>query len=237
MTIGNIAVVTGANQGIGREVARQLAAAGMVVYLGARDPQRGRAAARELSADGEVRFMPLDVADQLQVDAAARTIEAEWGRLDVLVNNAGIGGTRPAVEETTADDFTEVMDVNLLGAVRTTRAFLSLLHKARHPRIVNVTSGRGSFAVNDDPQRMESRLQGLVYPVSKAALNMLTYQYARALPGFRINAVDPGFTATALNNHTGTRTPAHSAATIVRLASVIGGPSGRLFDATGEVGW
>ncbi|WP_438490213.1 SDR family NAD(P)-dependent oxidoreductase [Streptomyces sp. S186] len=237
MTIADIAMVTGANQGIGREVARQLAAAGMVVYLGARDPERGRTAARELSTAGNVRFLPLDVADQAQVDAAARTIEAECGRLDVLVNNAGIGGTRPAVEETVADDFTEVMDVNLLGAVRTTHALLPLLHKAQHPRVVNVTSGRGSFTINDDPQRMESRLHGLVYPVSKAALNMLTYQYARALPDFRINAVDPGFTATALNNHTGTSTPAQSAARIVRLALAIDGPSGRLFDCTGEVGW
>ncbi|MFF0628825.1 SDR family NAD(P)-dependent oxidoreductase [Streptomyces sp. NPDC004296] len=237
MTIADIAMVTGANQGIGREVVRQLSAAGMVVYLGARDPERGRTAARELSAAGDVRFMPLDVADQSQVDAAARTIEAEWGRLDVLVNNAGIGGTRPAVEETTADDFTDVMDVNLLGAVRTMHALLPLLHKAQRPRVVNVTSGRGSFTMNDDPQRMESRLRGLVYPVSKAALNMLTYQYARALPGFRINAVDPGFTATAINNHTGTSTPAQSAATIVRLALAIDGPSGRLFDSTGEIGW
>ncbi|SHM48938.1 SDR family NAD(P)-dependent oxidoreductase [Streptomyces yunnanensis] len=237
MTIADIAMVTGANQGIGREVARQLAAAGMVVYLGARDVERGRAAARELSTAGDVRFVPLDVADQSQVDAAARTIEAEWGRLDVLVNNAGIGGTRPAVEETTADDFTEVMDVNLLGAVRTTHTLLPLLHKARRPRIVNVTSGRGSFTISDDPERMESRLQGLVYPVSKAALNMLTYQYARALPGFRINAVDPGFTATALNNHTGISTPMQSAATVAHIALAIDGPSGRLFDSTGQVGW
>ncbi|WP_329330909.1 SDR family NAD(P)-dependent oxidoreductase [Streptomyces sp. NBC_01454] len=238
MTTADIAMVTGANQGIGREVARQLAAVGMVVYLGARDRERGRAAARELSAGGaDVRFVPLDVADQSQVEAAARTIEAECGRLDVLVNNAGIGGTRPAVEETTADDFTDVMDVNLLGAVRTTHALLPSLHKGRRPRIVNVTSGRGSFTINDDPESMESRLQGLVYPVSKAALNMLTYQYARALPGFRVNAVDPGFTATALNNHTGTSTPAQSAATVVRLALAIDGPSGRLFDSTGEVGW
>ncbi|QHC22792.1 SDR family NAD(P)-dependent oxidoreductase [Streptomyces sp. GS7] len=238
MTSADIAVVTGANQGIGREVARQLAAAGAVVYLGARDPERGRDVARELSAGaGDVRFAPLDVTDQSQVDALARRVEAECGRLDVLVNNAGIGGTRPAVEETTADDFAGVMDVNLLGAVRTTHALLPLLHKSQHPRIVNVTSGRGSFTVNDDPERMESQLHGLVYPVSKTALNMLTYQYARALPRFLVNAVDPGFTATALNNHTGTSTPAQSAATIVRLALADDGPSGRLFDASGEVGW
>ncbi|MFF2813836.1 SDR family NAD(P)-dependent oxidoreductase [Streptomyces sp. NPDC058000] len=98
-----------------------------------------------------------------------------------------------------------------ISVIRTTHALLPLLHKAQRPRVVNVMSGRGSFTMNDDPQRIESRLRGLVYPVSKAALNMLTYQYARALPGFRINAVDPGFTATAINNHTGTSTPAQSA--------------------------
>ncbi|WP_189308460.1 SDR family NAD(P)-dependent oxidoreductase [Streptomyces albospinus] len=238
MTSADIALVTGANQGIGREVVRQLAAAGAVVYLGARNPERGRAVAHELSAGtGDVRFAHLDVTDRSQVDALAQRIGAEHGRLDVLVNNAGIGGTRPAVEETTADDFCDVMDVNLLGAVRTTHALLPLLHKSHRPRIVNVTSGRGSFAVNDDPERMESQLRGLVYPVSKTVLNMLTYPYARALPGFLINAVDPGFTATALNNHTGTSTPAQSAATIVRLALATDGPSGRLFDSTGEVGW
>ncbi|MFF8791117.1 SDR family NAD(P)-dependent oxidoreductase [Streptomyces sp. NPDC015125] len=230
--------MTGANQGIGREVARLLAAEGMVVHLGARDRERGRAAARELSSGGaDVRFVPLDVTDQSQVDAVARLIGEEFGRIDVLVNNAGIGGSRPDVEETTAHDFTAVLDVNLLGVVRTTHALLPLMRKAEHPRIVNVTSGRGSFAVNDDPQRMASRLQGLVYPVSKTALNMLMYQYARALPGFLINAVDPGFTATAWNGHTGTSTATQSAGTIVQLALSVSGPSGRLFDSTGEIGW
>ncbi|MGW7487033.1 SDR family NAD(P)-dependent oxidoreductase [Streptomyces sp. NPDC054786] len=238
MTSADIAVVTGANQGIGREVARLLAAEGMVVYLGARDHERGHAAAHELSSDGaDVRFVQLDVTDQSQVDAVARKIGEQFGRIDVLVNNAGTGGSRPTVEETTAHDFTAVMDVNLLGAVRTTHALLPLMRKAEHPRIVNVTSGRGSFAVNDDPQRMESRLQGLVYPVSKTALNMLTYQYARALPRFLINAVDPGFTATALNGHTGTSTATQSAGTIVQLALSVSGPSGRLFDSTGEICW
>ncbi|WP_328385334.1 SDR family NAD(P)-dependent oxidoreductase [Streptomyces sp. NBC_00400] len=238
MTSSGIAVVTGANQGIGREVARLLAAEGMIVHLGARDRERGRAAARDLSADGaDVRFVPLDVTDQSQVDAVARQVGEEHGRVDVLINNAGIGGSRPAVEETTADDFAAVMDVNLLGAVRMTHALLPLLRKAEHPRVVNVSSGRGSFTVNADPERMESRLEGLVYPVSKTALNMLTYQYARALPEFLVNAVDPGFTATALNGHTGTSTPERSATTIVRLALSVRGPSGRLFDSTGEIGW
>jgi NAD(P)-dependent dehydrogenase (short-subunit alcohol dehydrogenase family) len=118
-----------------------------------------------------------------------------------------------------------------------THVLLPLLHQVEQPRIVNVTSGRGSFAVNSDPTRMEHRLRGLVYPVSKTALNMLTYQYARALPGFHVNAVDPGFTATALNNHTGTSTPTDSARAIARLALSPDGATGQLFDANGPVGW
>ncbi|QWF82934.1 SDR family NAD(P)-dependent oxidoreductase [Amycolatopsis sp. CA-230715] len=233
---GETALVTGANTGIGREIAAQLAAEGMTVYLGARDADRGKAAAGELG--GDVRFVQLDVAEQAQVDAAAKRIADERGSLDVLVNNAGIGGSRPEVEATTAADFGAVLDVNLLGAVRTTHALLPLLREADLPRIVNVSSGRGSFAITEDPERMESKLLGLVYPVSKTALNMLTLQYARALPEFRVVAVDPGFTATALNNHTGTRSAGESARTIVRLAlASFDGPSGRLYDADGLVGW
>ncbi|MGH7881936.1 MAG: SDR family NAD(P)-dependent oxidoreductase [Candidatus Dormibacteraceae bacterium] len=200
--------------------------------------ERGRTAAEELARDGaDIRYAELDVTKQAQVDAVARRIGAEFGRLDVLINNAGIGGTRPAVEDTIAEDFADVMDVNLLGAVRMTHALLPLLHKARHPRIINVTSGRGSFAVTSYPERMESRLHGLVYPVSKAALNMLTYQYARALPSFQINAVDPGFTATALNNHTGTSTPSQSARAIAQLALSLDGPHGQLLGSAGRIGW
>ncbi|MFE0379302.1 SDR family NAD(P)-dependent oxidoreductase [Streptomyces inhibens] len=123
--------------------AHDLAAEGMVVCLGARDHGRGRA--RELSSGGaDVRFVQLGVTDQSQVDAVAREIGEEFGRIDVLVNNAGIGGSRPEVEETAAHDFTAVMDVNLLGAVRTTHTLLPLMRMAEHPRIVNVISGRGA---------------------------------------------------------------------------------------------
>ncbi|WP_405162790.1 SDR family NAD(P)-dependent oxidoreductase [Nocardia sp. NBC_01499] len=211
------------------------AARGCTVWLGSRDLAAGLSAAAEI--DGDVRVVELDVTKDVSVMAAAEEI-GSGGRVDILINNAGIGGSRPAVEATTADDFADVLDVNLLGVVRVTHSLLPLLHNSVHPRIVNVSSGRGSFAINSDPERMESQLQGLVYPVSKTALNMLTYQYARALPNFHINAVDPGFTATALNNHTGTSTAAQSAQTIVRLA--LASPDGRtglLFDATGTIDW
>jgi NAD(P)-dependent dehydrogenase (short-subunit alcohol dehydrogenase family) len=135
MSRAEVALVTGANQGIGREIARQLGAEGMIVYLGARDAERGRAVVSELTDTGvDVRFVQLDVTDQAQVNAAALRVGEEFGVLDVLINNAGSGGSRPKVEETTADDFTAVMDVNLLGAVRMTHALLPLLHKAQCPR-------------------------------------------------------------------------------------------------------
>ncbi|QIS10599.1 SDR family NAD(P)-dependent oxidoreductase [Nocardia arthritidis] len=237
MTEMPVAVVSGATRGIGKEVARGLAARGCRVWLGCRDLSAGEAVAAELGASGAVTAVELDIADDDSVVAAAGVIERD-GRVDILINNAATGGSRPAVEDTVAGDFSEVMNINLLGAVRLTHALLPLMHKSASPRIVNVTSGRGSFTVNNDPERMESQLQGLVYPVSKAALNMLTYQYARALPTFRVNAVDPGYTATSLNNFTGTRSPAESAQTIIALAlDAEGGATGQLFDASGVLGW
>lgn len=190
-------VITGANKGIGRETAAQLAARGWTVWLGARDAELGKAATAELAADGvDVRFLQLDVTDDASVDAAVETVQSESGSLDVLVNNAGIGGPRLAPADTAASDFLACFGVNLLGPVRVTHAFLPLLQASANPRVVMVSSGLGSIARTTDPARLESTLHGLVYQSSKAALNMVTSQYARAIPEVRFNAIDPGYTAT-----------------------------------------
>ncbi len=234
------ALVTGANKGIGAQTVRRLAALGWTVWLGARAPDRGTAAAQAIVADqpgAEVRVVALDVTDELSVQAAAQTIAAATG-LDVLINNAGIGGSRVPPDQTGPADFLPVFGVNVLGPVRVTLAMLPVLRASGHPRIVNVSSGMGSFAVTTDPERFEASLQGLVYPSSKSALNMITSQYAKALPGFRVNAVDPGYTATDLNGHSGFQTVAEGAEVVVTAATLdADGPTGTFFDRTGPIGW
>ena len=233
-----IALVTGANKGIGRETVRRLAQQGWTVWLGSRDPERGRQAAAELESAGDVRPIELDVTDDESVIAAAKVVETASGRLDVLVNNAGIGGPWIGPEETGPSHFLPVLDVNLLGPVRTTAAFLPLLRRSSRPRIVMVSSGMGSFGITTDPNRLESGLGGLIYPASKAALNMVTSQYAKALTGFRVNAVDPGYTATDLNGHRGFQSVEEGAEAIVRAAGLAAdGPTGTFFDRQGPVPW
>lgn len=227
-------LITGASKGLGRETARRLVEAGHDVYLGARDPERGAAVARELGC----RFVVLDVLDDDSVAAAADTVEQQHGALDVLVNNAGIsGGTVPA-QDTTAEHLQRVYATNVLGVVRVTHAFLPLLLRSTAPAIVNVSSGLGSLAVTTDPTLPWSAWKGLAYPSSKAALNMLTSQYAKSFPLIRINAVDPGYTATDLNGHGGTQSVEEGAEVIVAMAtSGPDGPTGGFFDRHGAVPW
>jgi len=179
----------------------------------------------------------LDVTDDRSVGAAAERVASDGG-LDVLVNNAGIVGHRKPVAEMTADDVQLVLDTNLLGIVRVTRACLPLLERSANPVIVNVSSGMGSLAVTTDPSRLESTLNSLAYPTSKAAVNMLTTQYAKAFPRLRINAVDPGYTATDFNDHRGTKPVEQGAEIIVRMATLDGsGPTGAFVDENGAVPW
>ncbi len=223
-------LITGANKGLGYETARCLIEAGHTVYVGARDAERGRAAADALGA----RFVEIDVRSDESVAAAMATL----GELDVLINNAGVpGGFKPPVV-TTADDLRFVYETNVFGVVRVIHAAAALLEASPAPVVVNVSSGMGSLAVTTDPARFESTLIGLAYPSSKAALNMLTSQYAKAFPRWRVNAVDPGYTATDLNGHRGTQTVSEGAEIIVRIAQIApDGPTGTFSDRHGPVPW
>jgi NAD(P)-dependent dehydrogenase (short-subunit alcohol dehydrogenase family) len=223
-------LITGANKGLGYETARRLVAEGHDVWVGARDEARGRAAAEQLGA----RFVALDVTDDESVAAAVETV----GALDVLVNNAGISGGMVPVPEVTPALVEHVFATNVVGVVRVTQAFVPLLERSANPVIVNVSSGMGSLAITTDPERFESTLIGLQYPASKAAVNMLTSQYAKALPGMRVNCVDPGYTATDFNAHRGVKTVEQGAEAIVRMALLDqSGPTGGYFDDQGTVPW
>ncbi|MGF1429257.1 SDR family NAD(P)-dependent oxidoreductase [Kitasatospora sp. LaBMicrA B282] len=225
-------LITGANKGLGHATARRLIDAGHTVYLGARNVERGTAAAAELGA----RFVQLDVTDDASVAAAVATVEAEGG-LDVLVNNAGIevrspGGAIIGAAELTADVLREVFETNVLGLVRVTHAFLPLLERSAAGVVVNVSSGLASLALAG------KGYPGVAYPTSKTAVNMLTVQFAKAFPQMRINAVEPGYTATDLNQHEGTQTVEQGSEIIARMA-LLGpdGPTGGYFDAAGPLPW
>jgi NAD(P)-dependent dehydrogenase (short-subunit alcohol dehydrogenase family) len=227
-------LITGANKGLGHEAGRRLLAEGHTVWIGARDEARGEQAAQELGG----RFVQLDVTDRGSVEAAAARIEAEHGSLDVLVNNAGIAGERVAVPDTTVEQLRHVYETNVFGLVRVLQAFTPLLLRSPSPVVVNVSSGMGSLAITTDSERLESKIVALAYPSSKAAVNMLTSQYAKAYPQMRINAVDPGYTATDLNQHRGIKTVEEGAEPIVWAARLgPDGPSGGFFDADGAAPW
>jgi NAD(P)-dependent dehydrogenase (short-subunit alcohol dehydrogenase family) len=229
-----ITFITGANKGLGHETARRLAELGHTVLLGARDPKVGAAAAERLGA----RFVQIDVTDDTSVAAAAADVADHEGSIDVLINNAGISGPMGDPAELTGADILGVLDVNVVGVVRTTAAFLPLLRQSDDPVIVNVSSGMGSLELTHDPSRAESHAVVPAYTASKAALTMLTTQYAKGLPDIRINAADPGYTATDLNGHSGPQTVTEGTDAIVQLATEgPGHASGRLVDREGETTW
>ena len=244
--IGNrpdrIALVTGANKGIGLEIARQLARRGMTVYVGARDGGRGTAAAEQLQGEGlAARFVEVDVLREETIRAAAATIEAAHGRLDVLVNNAGIAdrGDGPP-SRADLDAVRRTLLTNFVGPAAVAQAMLPLLRRSPAGRIVNVSSGLGSLAQNADPRWAYAPVKFLGYSASKAALNMLTVQLAFELTDtpIKVNSADPGYTATDLNDHRGTQTVEEGAAEAVRLALLPDdGPTGGYFSSSGPVPW
>jgi NAD(P)-dependent dehydrogenase (short-subunit alcohol dehydrogenase family) len=228
-------LITGANKGLGHEAARRLIDGGHDVWAAARDPDRGRDAAEEIGAYALV----LDVTEERSVqDAAELVAEATGGALDVLINNAGISGGIVPAGEVTAGQIQAVYDVNVLGPVRMLHAFLPLLERSESPVVVNVSSGLGSLTYAADPASAYSKLIVPAYFSSKAALNMLTVQYAKAFPAMRINAVDPGFTATDLNAHRGTQTVSEGTDAIVQMATIgADGPTGTFVSRDGPVPW
>jgi len=239
MTDTTYALITGANKGLGFTAAHRLGTLGWTVLVGSRDAERGAEAVAKLVADGlAAELVELDVTSEESVRAAAGQVEQRYGRLDVLVNNAGVVGSRAEVLETGPDELLACYATNVFGPVRVTRAFVPLLRRSANPRVVMVSSGLGSFAVTTDPSRIESRIVTLGYPSSKSALNMITTQYAKALPEFRVNVVDPGYTATDLNGHSGPQTVEQGTDAIVELATIgPDGPTGGYFDRTGPLAW
>ncbi|MFD7660547.1 SDR family NAD(P)-dependent oxidoreductase [Actinosynnema sp. NPDC059797] len=229
-----IALVTGANKGIGYQIAAQLARLGATVLLAARDRARRERAAAELG----VHPIALDVTDAASAAAAADEVGRRFGRLDALVNNAGITGPQAqAPSAVDLDVLREVFETNVFGVVAVTNAMLPLLLRSPAPRIVNVSSGVGSLTALSDPGHELAALPaGVAYPPSKTALNAVTVQYAKELAGrgVLVNAVDPGYCATDLNGHRGHRTAARGAAVAVRLATL--GPDGTTGGFHGEDG-
>ncbi len=237
-----IALVTGANKGIGFETARQLALSGCTILLGARNKALGEEAAAKLTAEGlDVHFLAIDLADQASITAAAGAVAAEFGHLDILVNNAGIADRQDGPPSTTKIGAIEsTLRINFIGAVAVTQAMLPLLRKAPAARIVNVSSGLGSLTQNGDLAYGYVGVKFLAYSASKAALNMLTVQLAYELRDtpIKVNSADPGYTATDLNGNQGTQTIPEGAAEAIRLALLpADGPSGTYSDSKGIVPW
>ena len=239
-----IALVTGANKGIGFEVARQIAASSCTVLLGARNKALGEEAAATLKREGgDVRYLAIDLTDHATIAAAADHIDSDFGHLDILVNNAGIAvpGDGPP-SASSLDAIERTLRVNFIGSVAVTQAMLPLLRKAPSARIVNVSSGLGSLTRmrNADSAYPYAAMMYFGYSASKAALNMLTAQLAYELRGtsIKVNSVDPGYTATDLNGHRGTQTIPEGAAEAIRLALLPDdGPTGTYSDRKGIVPW
>jgi NAD(P)-dependent dehydrogenase (short-subunit alcohol dehydrogenase family) len=229
-----VALITGANKGIGFETARQLAAQGITVLVGARDEERGLSAEKALRDGGaDARYVKIDVTEAASVQHAAEWIEAEYGRLDILVNNAGtatISRRGALTSQTSLDDMRAVYEINVFGVVTVTNAMLPLLRRAEAARIVNVSSEVGSITSQSDPASPLGQMPASgQYPSSKAALNMLTAMYAKELRDtpIKVNAANPGYTATDFNDHRGFRTAAEGAEPSVYLATLPDdGPSG-----------
>ncbi|HEX8430282.1 MAG TPA: SDR family oxidoreductase [Longimicrobium sp.] len=244
-----VALVTGANKGIGLQIAKDLATHGFIVLVGSRNIENGETAARSVADDAVA--IQLDVTDQASVTAAAERIRTEIGRLDVLVNNAGIthaGGAERGFEDILAaghpssaslDEVRAVFDTNLFGVLAVTQAMLPLLRESRAARIVNVSSTVGSLTLNSDPNHPYRAAFG-IYGASKTALNAVTLGLAIDLEqdGIKVNAVCPGYTATDLNRHMGTRTVEEGAREPVRLALIgADGPTGTFSDENGPLPW
>ncbi|MFI9590439.1 SDR family oxidoreductase [Nonomuraea sp. NPDC052265] len=230
------ALITGANKGIGHEIARLLSERGITAIVGARDEERGRAAAGRLG----LPYVRIDVTDEASVAAAAKWIEAEYGSLDILVNNAGVAGGVGVPSAGDAQAFRDVYETNVFGVVTVTNAMLPLLRRSPAGRIVNMSSELGSISLALMPGSPYWDANFAAYNSSKTALNMITVCYAKELMDtpIKVNAANPGYCATDLNGHTGFRTAEQGAAVAVRLATLdADGPTGAYLEDAGPIGW
>lgn len=231
------ALITGANKGIGLETARGLGRLGQTVLIGARDAERGGRAVDELTAEGiDAHLVEIDVSDDASVAAAAADVTARFGRLDVLVNNAGVATfTRERRLPTRADvdDMRAIAEINVYGVIRVTNAFFPLLEASDAPRIVNVSSAVGSMTLQLDPDCPLSSLPAsITYPATKAAVNLITVGYAKQLRDtpFKVNAANPGLVASDFNGGHGLLSPAEGAVPSIHLATLgADGPTGVLY--------
>lgn len=236
-------LITGANKGIGFETARQLAKLGHFVYLGCRDITKGNQAAGQLRSEGltNVDVLEIDISNEASVNRAVAGFATKTNVLDVLINNAGILGTVPQPPTSVSvDAIKEVFETNLFGTIRTTQAFIGLLKKSAQPVIVNVTSDLASLTQHGDPSWRYYNFKGAAYGPSKTALNAYTVALAFELKdtAFKVNAVNPGHTATDFNQHRGTKTAADAAGLIVEYALLdANGPTGKFISDTGETPW
>ena len=226
-----VTLITGANKGLGYETARQLIERGHTVYLGVRDVARGKAAASEIGG----QFVQLDVTDDSSVETALGVIAKNESHLDVLVNNAGISTTA----DVTGPVALKVFDTNAIGVIRVTQAALPLLEQSENPVVVNVSSALGSFWAVTNPERRQFHFPSIVYGSSKAAVSMLTVQYAKTFPVIKFNAVEPGFTATDLTPFSGTGQPVEKGVEVIVRMATIGkdGPTGTFQEGAGELAW
>lgn len=236
-------LITGANKGIGFEVAKQMAQLGYFVYLGCRDEQKGNEAVQRIKEAGftNIDFLKIDVSDPASVKAAASALASKAEALDILINNAGIAGKlSQTILGSDVSIFKEVFDTNYFGVIQTTQQFLPLLRKARVPVIVNVSSELGSLSMQTHVNRNSNWNNYHAYSPAKTALNTFTIllNYELKDTNFKINSVTPGYTATDLNGFAGFKTAAQGAEPIVKLATIgEDGPTGKFFSADGEVAW
>ena len=236
-------LITGANKGIGLETAKQLAQLGYFVYLGSRDKAKGLDARNKLKDAGisNVELIELDVTDVNSIKQAKQELESKIESLDVLINNAGIAGEKPQnASGIELENIRKVFETNFFGVIQTTQQFIDFLKKSDEPRIVNVSSELGSFAIQSDPDSEFYDYKLTAYCSSKIALNaftvMLAYEFKNT--NFKINSVSPGYTATDLNQYRGTQSVAQGASVIVKYASLDkNGETGKFYNEEGETAW
>jgi NAD(P)-dependent dehydrogenase (short-subunit alcohol dehydrogenase family) len=242
--VKKIALITGANKGIGFEIARQLGLQGITILAGVRDHARGEAAVAKLCAeDIDATPIPLDVTNQTTINAAAASIEQTYGKLDILVNNAGISTREESTPPSALalEDVRQTFATNVFGAFAVTKAMLPLLRRSEAGRIVNLSSEMGSLSINSDPTSFAAAMPPtLAYNASKTTLNALTVFFAKELrtTPMKVNSVSPGYVSTDLNGHSGFLTPEQGAKVAVAFATLpADGPTGGFFGENGAIAW